>query len=113
MCSAKEASTCSQAWLRAQLVHLEDRYPSFLNECVHLLNVGCLCATLTLYHDEFLNVNHLAPIACGVAMRAKPKFPRRHPILSPLRVLAWPPPSTHVLQGWEATMHHNLPASVM
>ena len=47
----------------------------------------------------------------GVAIRAKPKFPSRHPILSPFRVLASPPPSTHVLQGWEATMHFS--ATVM
>ena len=32
------------SWLRTQFVHLQDRYSSFLNECVRLLSVGCVSA---------------------------------------------------------------------
>ena len=41
-------------WLRTQLMHLEDRYPSLLNECVYLLSGAC--AILTLHQDKFIIV---------------------------------------------------------
>ena len=36
-----------------QLVHLEDWYPSLLDERVCLLGVGCVRAVFTLHHHDF------------------------------------------------------------
>ena len=41
------------SWLRAQFMHLENRNPSLLNECGHLLSVGCVCAVITMHHHIF------------------------------------------------------------
>ena len=102
-------------WLRTQFVHLEDRYPSFLNECVHLLSVCRVSAIFTLHHDDLLIVNRIRPCSPFEA-----SIPSRHPILSVAFVCSprlLPHVScqaTHLFQEWKASvLPNNLPACVM
>ena len=46
-------------WMRAQFMYLEYRNSSLLNQCVHLLSVGCGCAVITLHHHKFFHCEAL------------------------------------------------------
>ena len=104
--------------LRAQFMHLEYRNPSLLNECVHLLSVGCVCrhhaAPSQFCHSRLL----VEPIASSSVVRAKPVFPSRHPFLSVVlmrlsRLLSKVGcQATHLLQRWESDAASQHPSAL-
>ena len=109
-----------QGWLRAQLGHLDNRYPSFLHECVHFLSVGCVvwcvcvpCSRCTMTSFSLSTTLHHLHEACNPC---EANFPSRHPIISvvfvclPRLLPQVSCQSTHLLPTMLA---HNLPARVM
>ena len=100
-------------WLRAQFMHLEYRYPGLLDECVHLLSVGCVCR----HHAAPSQVYQCQPLCNNYNQLCRPckaNFPSRHPILSVVlvrlsRLLSQVScKTTRLLQGWETMLPHNL-----
>ena len=77
-------------WLRAQFMHLENRNPSLLNECVHLLSVGCVCrhhaAPSQFFHCQLLCID-----CKQLCSPCEANFLSPHPTLCP---------TTHLFQGW-------------
>ena len=116
MCSPKEPSNCSQIGRVPNSCILKDRHPNLLDKCVHLLNIGCVRAILTLFHHDVFHCQLLCANCMPLCNLCETKFskissdspcrPRRHRVLVPPMLSSQLLP-TSVLQQTN-TKHSNL-----